>query len=426
MITKRSRNRYHRNDISIRVLAKILAICLLVTTLAYISIHQSNKNTRTKRFDVDNLRLLENQAESMLDSNQKERLGKILSGELSKTDIEIVLARYNEDIRWSSMYSNIITVYDKADRYNISLYGNNVIRLPNLGRECFTYLHHIVNNYDKLAKVTVFAQASAPTRGYKGHRHGGGHLLGNSSFHDFVLNPNGHFIFTAALWFPTAAHEVRVGYNSEHIPRSSGMSKCWDMSDKTSSVEKNGRFSFSLIKILEHIVTRCQLEKSNTCSIPLFWDKFIRLQRPYKDIVFFAQVSKRLLRIATRLLPHLRYLVCLQGAIFSATAEQIRRRPLSDYRDLLQQCRMSEDPSAGFFMEWFWYYLVTSDIAPCPDVTGSEFEWAARLPYYEHFDFPTRIKYANFTSSVYIFGTDPKPQRKGKGKSFLRWKHSQD
>ena len=33
-------------------------------------------------------------------------------------------------------------------------------RLPNVGRESHTYLHHIVANYDHLASVTVFTQGS--------------------------------------------------------------------------------------------------------------------------------------------------------------------------------------------------------------------------------------------------------------------------
>jgi hypothetical protein len=40
---------------------------------------------------------------------------------------------------------------------------------------------------------------------------GGGHLLENSTFHDFVLSVKGHFVFTGAIWLPTLAHLLRSG-----------------------------------------------------------------------------------------------------------------------------------------------------------------------------------------------------------------------
>ena len=111
------------------------------------------------------------------------------------------------------MYSSLRTVYDKSDDISSLATGiaGKVVRLPNLGRESHTYLQHIVRNYDSLAAVTVFSQATEPTHGYIGHRKGGGHLLANSTFHDFVLNPAGHFIFSGAIWLPSLAHLLRSG-----------------------------------------------------------------------------------------------------------------------------------------------------------------------------------------------------------------------
>jgi hypothetical protein len=149
-----------------------------------------------------------------------------------------------------------------------------------------------VTNYHRLANVTVFSQASAPTRGYHGHRNGGGHLLGNSSFHDFVLNPHGHFIFTGALWFPTAAHLIRYGYNAKKVPREVALTKCMKLTDD--GIELNGRFSLTTVKIVDHIAQRCVVENSTVCSIPKFYDRYIRLPRPYRDVVFFSQVKTHL------------------------------------------------------------------------------------------------------------------------------------
>lgn len=153
---------------------------------------------------------------SMLNDAQLGRLSKITSGTLTRRDVEIVIARWKEDIGWSDMYKSVRTIYDKsseAEKLPDST-GGKIVKLSNLGRESYTYLWHIVNNYDKLAKVTVFTQGSVPTHGYHGHRKGGGHLISNSTFHDFVLSETGHFIFSGVVWLPTAAHLLRSGISA--------------------------------------------------------------------------------------------------------------------------------------------------------------------------------------------------------------------
>lgn len=71
--------------------------------------------------------------------------------------IELVVARYNEDISWLNETDYPKYVYNKGvplpDYYD-------EIKLKNIGRESHTYLYHIVNNYHKLdpSSVTVFTQ----------------------------------------------------------------------------------------------------------------------------------------------------------------------------------------------------------------------------------------------------------------------------
>ena len=69
--------------------------------------------------------------------------------------IDIVLARYSEDIAWSGALhaaGTRVLVYNKGGHLP------NSDRLPNVGREGHTYLHHIWTHYDDLADVTVFLQ----------------------------------------------------------------------------------------------------------------------------------------------------------------------------------------------------------------------------------------------------------------------------
>ena len=93
------------------------------------------------------------------------------------------MARFDEPLEWIDDYRKqaAFTVYDKS---NSSSPGS--VRLPNVGRESHTYLHHIVSRYDDLADWTVFSQASPPSFGYKGHRSGGGHLSEGVTFADYL------------------------------------------------------------------------------------------------------------------------------------------------------------------------------------------------------------------------------------------------
>lgn len=68
----------------------------------------------------------------------------------------IVVARYNEDLRWTKQFSNVL-IYNKGK----PLMNNfNEIQLDNVGREGHTYYKHIYDNYDNLADYTIFLQAN--------------------------------------------------------------------------------------------------------------------------------------------------------------------------------------------------------------------------------------------------------------------------
>jgi hypothetical protein len=71
-----------------------------------------------------------------------------------KNDMELVISRYNEDTSWTFPYKNIVTIYSKGK------ICNNTKSLKNVGREGHTYLYHIVNNYNNLAKKTIFLKSN--------------------------------------------------------------------------------------------------------------------------------------------------------------------------------------------------------------------------------------------------------------------------
>ena len=76
--------------------------------------------------------------------------------------IELVVARYNEDLSWLNNIPPQISarVYDKSGTGN----------LLNVGREAHTYLHHICENYDALPDLTIFAQGKPFDHAFDFHK----------------------------------------------------------------------------------------------------------------------------------------------------------------------------------------------------------------------------------------------------------------
>lgn len=89
------------------------------------------------------------------------------SGIISNEDINIIISRYNEDLKWTLEYpynKYKYTVYNKGTNLNFEKTNvKEIINLPNVGRESHTYLYHIITNYDNLNKINVFLPGSIDT-----------------------------------------------------------------------------------------------------------------------------------------------------------------------------------------------------------------------------------------------------------------------
>lgn len=89
----------------------------------------------------------------------------------SKTTTDLVVASYNENLRWCAMWEifnpmmNLLPncslrVYRTGTRNGESLHlKEDVVYLENKGREASQWLAHIVLNYEKLADISLFLQA---------------------------------------------------------------------------------------------------------------------------------------------------------------------------------------------------------------------------------------------------------------------------
>lgn len=95
--------------------------------------------------------------------NKYEINNKCLKNTLSKS-VDIIIARYNEDLKWTLDYpfnKFRYIVYNKGNNDNfIKKNIKSVINLNNVGREGHTYLYHIVNNFNNLADINVFLPGS--------------------------------------------------------------------------------------------------------------------------------------------------------------------------------------------------------------------------------------------------------------------------
>jgi hypothetical protein len=79
-------------------------------------------------------------------------------------NIKLIIARYNETLDWlkeSPFNKYKAIVYNKGPNENFEKSNvEKIINLKNVGRESHTYFHHVINNYDNLADITIFLPGS--------------------------------------------------------------------------------------------------------------------------------------------------------------------------------------------------------------------------------------------------------------------------
>ena len=96
-------------------------------------------------------------------SNNEYFIGSVNAS--SDKQIEIVIARYNEDLDFlkeSKFQEYPIIVYNKGNNDDFFKPPNlkKIVKLENVGVCDHTYIYHIIENYDNLADVTIFLPGS--------------------------------------------------------------------------------------------------------------------------------------------------------------------------------------------------------------------------------------------------------------------------
>ena len=83
----------------------------------------------------------------------------------NKNDIELFISRYNEDLEWlknEPFNKYPVTIYNKGidENFYKPPLLKEVIRLENVGVCVHSYFYFIIQNYEKLPKITVFLPGS--------------------------------------------------------------------------------------------------------------------------------------------------------------------------------------------------------------------------------------------------------------------------
>lgn len=109
------------------------------------------------------------QGDGVARAGQSANLGAV--GDIAESGLELVVARYREDIAWTRNVPKgvRVSVYDKGGGHGLPD-GIEAIPLANVGREAHTYLWHLTRRYDSLAPVTVFCQGHPFDHAHDLHR----------------------------------------------------------------------------------------------------------------------------------------------------------------------------------------------------------------------------------------------------------------
>eukprot|EP00441_Pelagodinium_beii_P041113 CAMPEP_0197635060 /NCGR_PEP_ID=MMETSP1338-20131121/10980_1 /TAXON_ID=43686 ORGANISM="Pelagodinium beii, Strain RCC1491" /NCGR_SAMPLE_ID=MMETSP1338 /ASSEMBLY_ACC=CAM_ASM_000754 /LENGTH=903 /DNA_ID=CAMNT_0043207039 /DNA_START=66 /DNA_END=2778 /DNA_ORIENTATION=- len=263
------------------------------------------------------------------------------------SDVEIVLAHHAENLSWLQQLAGLnVSVYTNGPREESDLLQESMLpstdiliqKIPNVGRESHAYLYHIVHNYDRLANWTVFTQGGEPSFGYKGHRSGGGHLLAGDHFANFLMpHPSGsRFVYTSAVHLPSMNHILRAAYciNDAQLEGANVAETCPRNTSLWTSWWDIGNFA--------HYIALKVEQQHGELAMDFYHDYINPTHTGSEVTAFFAQ-----------------------GARFAVSSKVIKQRPKADYERLLAVLSTSEDPYAGYFMEWFWSDLFLGHQEPC-------------------------------------------------------------
>lgn len=214
--------------------------------------------------------------------------------------VDVVIARYNEDISWTQKLHYNVFIYNKGSELP------NSIKLPNVGRESHTYIEHVLRHYD-------------------------------------TMDPNGITVFSQGSISDTLMYYKIYG-KPEHV-------HIIELSEEAR--EKD--FSESKAYWHDLIYAHQPLENFRISE----WPAGVQLT-PNKNNETFGQWFRRCLEMDH--LPDKSQFKWVVGANFAVKNKKILSRSKEFYLNLLQEINDSNAPESGHFFERSWYYIFNAHI----------------------------------------------------------------
>ena len=313
-------------------------------------------------------------------------LESIDEGRVGRLQLELVVARYDEDVAWTQPFARVTTVYNKGGEMLSVDSASVLVRMPNIGLEQHSFLYHILHNYDKLAERTVFAQAPQPSCGFF-LRAGsmGGHLMANVSLFDYLDSSGGDTFMP--LTMRTNPDLTKISLRSSFA----------DVAESRGCV---------VPRPIQALPTGSQ------CDHWLPWEEndlkaFLRQRSGRDDLMSFHEFFRAVFDREPPAIIHFS-----QGGQFAAARAVLRRTSRRTYAWLVSQLEAGHTELV-YYMEFTWHYLlhglaavedgsdVVSVMQPFLNHLGGVDKWGARRRLHGH------------TSTPYYYAVDKPPSPPG-------------
>jgi len=263
--------------------------------------------------------------------------------------MRIVIARYNEDIRWVLPIIKYVIVYNKGLDDLDYIPRKKIIKCENLGREGATYIKHILDNYDKLDDYTIFLQGKITD-----------HLNDTSeNCVRFIISlireqKSYNFKYISQWILPVKATEFSLygsGLPSFPFRAISAIStdKIVNFINQTDLSEENKEIIISLldgkqdIKLYEIVKLLEQYDK------PRITDELsIKLCSLYSRETIIQRIRDKFSNVYTY----------GSGALFISSKQSIQQIPKDYWQDIYSTLQ-TKHPSCGYGLEKMWRYLLT-------------------------------------------------------------------
>lgn len=271
---------------------------------------------------------------------------------VSRNQLELVIARFEEDIAWTELYAPLTTVYNKGTEFKSSA-GSRVVSLHNIGYEQHSYLWHLVHHYNNLSERTVFAHARKPSCGFfLASGAIGGHLAEGVSLSDYLTSRNDMVL---TMRFDSNLSKMSIRSIFADLPAQEGCT------------------ATAPVPSAPH---------GDHCDYWLPWEAndfnaFIRQRARHTDVMSYRDFFHAVFGCEPPA-----FLYFTQGAQFAASRAALQRVGLDTYSWLLTQLEAGRTEIV-YYLEFSWFYLLHGvDAAPInepQDQASSE-----SLPFLAH------------------------------------------